>query len=101
MANKMLMLLLLLGWGASAQTFTSTCTFDITELTKELQYKNEQVISQTDRLAYQEAEILKLSDKIMHLQDSLNFFVKYHKHSKHVIGPRLIGRIEEMIMKDE
>ena len=101
MANRFLMLLLLLGWGASAQTLTSTCTVDISGLTKELQYKNEQAISHIDRLAYQEAEILRLSDKIMHLQDSLEFFVKYHKHSKHVIGPRLIGRIEEMIMKDE
>ena len=29
--------------------------------------------------------------------DSLKWFKLYYMHSKHVIGPRIIGRIEEMI----
>ncbi len=33
--------------------------------------------------------------------DSLNWYKKYYKHSKHVIGPRVIRKIEAMVRKDE
>ena len=37
--------------------------------------------------------INKLHDTI----NELMWYKKYYMHSKHVIGPRLIGRIEEMV----
>ena len=36
-------------------------------------------------------------DKANDTINELMWYKKYYMHSKHVIGPRLIGRIEEMV----
>ena len=104
MANRMLMLLLLLGWGASAQTLTATCTTDLSHFTKQIEEKDQYIKDLlwalhnnseiTDSL---KADYLKQTEKI----DSLMWYKKYYKHSHHVLGKRLIGRIEEMVEHDK
>ena len=60
---------------------------------KELAFLRGEVKELEAVLRYKDSLIEKNHDQI----NSLLWYKAYHKHSKHVIGPRLIGRIEEMI----
>ena len=103
MGNKLVMLMLLLGLGASAQTLTATCTTDLSHFTNQIVVKeamvnacmkaNENNIAESKRLAR------LVSEKQQEI-DSLMWYKKYYKHSHHVLGKRLIGRIEEMVAHD-
>ena len=44
------------------------------------------------------AKLTKVMEVSME-NDSLLWYKNYYIHSKHVIGPRIIGRIEEMVNK--
>ena len=60
------------------------------------------------KMAHKKVKKYKMmaSEKDMELKkammkiDSLEYFKKYYMHSKHVIGPRVIRRIEEMVKHD-
>ena len=100
MGNKLVMLMLLLGLGASAQSLTSTCTVDLSYLTKQIEEKD-QYIKDLLWALHNNSEITdSLQVKYDQKADSLVFFKKYYKHSHHVLGKRLIGRIEEMVAND-
>ena len=96
--------MLLLGWGASAQSLTSTCTVDVSPYVTIIQKKDADIAKcytgykgLINTINSQKNKNKELVTKI----DSLQFYVKYYKHSKHVIGPRIIRRIEQMVAKDE
>ena len=100
MGNRLVMLMLLLGLGASAQTLTATCTTDLSHFTNQIEEKD-QYIKDLLWALHNNSEITdSLQVKYDQKADSLVFFKKYYKHSHHVLGKRLIGRIEEMVAND-
>ena len=40
------------------------------------------------------------NDELKEMINELVWYKKYYMHSKHVIGPRVIGRIEEMVTNE-
>ena len=100
MANKLLMLLLLLGWGVSAQSITVTTTTNIPDFIEFIERKDSKIDSLQQVINRLTMSLRDSDDVNMVLVseiDSLTWYKKYYKHSKHVIGPRIIKRIEEMV----
>ena len=100
MANKFLMLLLLLGWGVSAQTVSATISLDLDKFTELVEQKDKKIEKLELKLkeCRKRKSLIDVQVGVLETEvDSLNFYKLYYEHSKHVITPRIIARIEEMV----
>ena len=100
MVNRFLMLLLLLGWGAAAQSGTATITIDNSWFTDQIDLKDKEIKALKIELEDYKTIIYTKDFSNDNLKDTINelqWYKKYYMHSKHVIGPRIIARIEEMV----
>ena len=98
MANKFLMLMLLIGWGASAQLVKVDVNLDSIATVfanKDKEIKALRTELKDYRLIIKTKDYS--NDKLKIMINELEWYKKYYMHSKHVIGPRVIGRIEEMV----
>ena len=94
------MLLLLLGWGVSAQTVSATISLDLDKFTALIEQKDKKIESYQKLLNNHEGlfeDCAEVNSMLVKEIDSLKWFKLYYMHSKHVITPRVIGKIEEMI----
>ena len=64
--------------------------------------------TQIEKLSEMNRHVMRLNTKLRKQKsymleeiDSLQYYKKYYDHSKHVIGPRVIRKIEAMVKKDE
>ena len=94
------MLLLLLGWGASAQIVKVETIVKTDSLAAYIMGKDKQIeLIMADNMELE--AVLRHKDMLIdQANDTINsllWYKAYYMHSKHVITPRVIGRIEEMI----
>ena len=90
--------MLLLGWGASAQLVKVDVNLD--SIATIIWKKDMQILELEAEIDdYRTIIITKdyTADKLKDTVNSLLWYKQYYMHSKHVLGPRLIGRIEDMI----
>ena len=95
MVNKFLLLMLLLGWGASAQVYHVDCKTD--SLVSYLASKDAKITNLSKTLGVVMKTSKKLSIELMDAKDSLYYYKKYYVESKKVLSPRIIARIEDEV----
>ena len=98
MANKFLMLMLLLGWGVSAQLIevdvkTDSLASYIVSKDKEIKFLRGEVDELEAVLRYKDS----LIDNDYKTINELLWYKKYYEHSHHILSAKLIARIEEMV----
>ena len=104
MGSKFLVMFLL-GMGLTyGQSLTVTATLDTAPFVelinaKDMEIKKCKNIRNSRSKALKQAEIALQG--AMTTIDSLEYYKKYYNHSKNVIGPRVIRKIEDMIKEDE
>ena len=85
---------------AFSQSVTGTVTVDLKNYNELLISKDKKIESFRTMVINKNKEITDLEFVIEKLEkniDSLEWYKNYYKHSHHVLGKRLIGRIEEMV----
>ena len=98
MVNKFLMLMLLLGWGASAQLVKVDVNLD--SIAGVIERKDAEIkalkIEVADYKTIIETKDYS-NDELKEMINELVWYKKYYAHSKHVITQRIVARIEEMV----
>ena len=98
MANKLMMVMLLCSTMAFSQLVKVDVNLD--SIATIISNKDKKIDMYLDILNHNEMVLencTNINSMLVKEIDSLKWYKLYYMHSKHVIGPRIIGRIEEMI----
>ena len=101
MANKLLITMLLFSTMAFSQVHTIDCKLD--SLIGILASKDTKIDGLNKSIRMTRKLNQGLLNNLVETQrslDSLYRFKKYYEHSKHLLTPRLVGRIEDMVNND-
>ena len=98
MANKLLVGMLLCSTMAFSQLVKVDVNLDsIATIINKKDMKIEMLQDFLNNSVMMTDDCTDVNSMLVKQVDSLMWYKKYYMHSKHVIGPRVIGRIEEMV----